>query len=64
MTCNAIGGLRPEHAAVAALPIAEAHDHLHRTAIGYLLQKGEEGDAGTLATALTDLAQALPALLA
>ncbi len=33
---------------------------LHRTAIGYLLQKGEEGDAGTLATALTDLAQALP----
>ncbi|MDU7779740.1 exodeoxyribonuclease V subunit beta [Aeromonas caviae] len=35
---------------------------LHRTAIGYLLQKGEEGDAGTLATALTDLAQALPGL--
>lgn len=33
---------------------------LHQTAIGYLLQKGEEGDAGTLATALTELAQALP----
>lgn len=33
---------------------------LHRTAIGYLLQKGEEGDAATLATALTELAQALP----
>ena len=32
---------------------------LHRTAIGYLLQKGG-GDAGTLATALTELAQALP----
>lgn len=32
---------------------------LHRTAIGYLLQKGEEGDAATLATALTELAQAL-----
>ncbi|MDX2124680.1 MAG: exodeoxyribonuclease V subunit beta [Aeromonas hydrophila] len=33
---------------------------LHQTAIGYLLQKGEEGDAATLATALTKLAQALP----
>lgn len=33
---------------------------LHQTAIGYLLQKGEEGDAQTLATALTELAQALP----
>ncbi|HHQ4713820.1 TPA: exodeoxyribonuclease V subunit beta [Aeromonas veronii] len=33
---------------------------LHHTAIGYLLQKGEEGDAQTLATALTELAQALP----
>lgn len=33
---------------------------LHQTAIGYLLQKGEEGDAATLATALTELAQALP----
>ncbi|OCA59164.1 exodeoxyribonuclease V subunit beta [Aeromonas piscicola] len=33
---------------------------LHHTAIGYLLQKGEEGDAATLATALTELAQALP----
>ncbi|MGZ8067729.1 exodeoxyribonuclease V subunit beta [Aeromonas salmonicida] len=33
---------------------------LHQTAIGYLLQKGEEGDAETLATALTELAQALP----
>ncbi|WP_429161674.1 exodeoxyribonuclease V subunit beta [Aeromonas media] len=33
---------------------------LHQTAIGYLLQKGEEGDATTLATALTELAQALP----
>ncbi|MFQ2154608.1 exodeoxyribonuclease V subunit beta [Aeromonas sanarellii] len=33
---------------------------LHRTAIGYLLQKSEEGDAATLATALTELAQALP----
>jgi exodeoxyribonuclease V beta subunit len=33
---------------------------LHHTAIGYLLQKGEEGDAETLATALTELAQALP----
>lgn len=32
---------------------------LHRTAIGYLLQKGEEGDAAILATALTELAQAL-----
>ncbi|MGL4353199.1 MAG: exodeoxyribonuclease V subunit beta [Aeromonas popoffii] len=32
---------------------------LHHTAIGYLLQKGEEGDAETLATALTELAQAL-----
>ncbi|WP_258228719.1 hypothetical protein, partial [Aeromonas sp. HMWF015] len=27
---------------------------LHHTAIGYLLQKGEEGDAQTLATALTE----------
>ncbi|MGU5678903.1 exodeoxyribonuclease V subunit beta [Aeromonas allosaccharophila] len=33
---------------------------LHHTAIGYLLQKGEEGDAQTLTTALTELAQALP----
>ncbi|UNB58839.1 exodeoxyribonuclease V subunit beta [Aeromonas hydrophila] len=33
---------------------------LHQTAIGYLLQKGEEGDAATLATALAELAQALP----
>lgn len=33
---------------------------LHHTAIGYLLQKGEEGDAQTLVTALTELAQALP----
>ncbi|MFM4823027.1 exodeoxyribonuclease V subunit beta [Aeromonas hydrophila] len=33
---------------------------LHQTAIGYLLQKGEEGDATTLATALTELMQALP----
>ncbi|MEZ6955719.1 MULTISPECIES: exodeoxyribonuclease V subunit beta [unclassified Aeromonas] len=33
---------------------------LHHTAIGYLLQKGEEGDAQTLATALTELSQALP----
>lgn len=36
---------------------------LHRTAIGYLLQKGEEGDAATLATALTELAQALPGVV-
>lgn len=33
---------------------------LHHTAIGYLLQKGEAGDANTLATALQELAQALP----
>ncbi|HHQ4457673.1 TPA: exodeoxyribonuclease V subunit beta [Aeromonas hydrophila] len=33
---------------------------LHQTAIGYLLQKGEEGNAETLTTALTELAQALP----
>lgn len=33
---------------------------LHHTAIGYLLQKGEEGDASTLATALDELAKALP----
>ena len=33
---------------------------LHHTAIGYLLQKGEAGDATTLATALDELAQALP----
>ncbi|WP_421148985.1 exodeoxyribonuclease V subunit beta [Aeromonas dhakensis] len=33
---------------------------LHQTAIGYLLQKGEEGDAATLATALRALAQDLP----
>ncbi|MFB3240237.1 exodeoxyribonuclease V subunit beta [Aeromonas salmonicida] len=33
---------------------------LHHTAIGYLLQKGEEGDAETLAIALTELSQALP----
>ncbi|USV57316.1 exodeoxyribonuclease V subunit beta [Aeromonas encheleia] len=33
---------------------------LHHTAIGYLLQKGEAGDASTLATALQELAQALP----
>jgi exodeoxyribonuclease V beta subunit len=33
---------------------------LHHTAIGYLLQKGEVGDASTLATALQELAQALP----
>ncbi|WP_123245668.1 exodeoxyribonuclease V subunit beta [Aeromonas dhakensis] len=32
---------------------------LHQTAIGYLLQKGEEGDAATLATALSSLAQDL-----
>lgn len=32
---------------------------LHQTAIGYLLQKGEEGDAATLATALGSLAQDL-----
>lgn len=36
---------------------------LHHTAIGYLLQKGEEGDAQTLATALTELAQALPGVV-
>ncbi|MBL0514497.1 exodeoxyribonuclease V subunit beta [Aeromonas media] len=36
---------------------------LHQTAIGYLLQKGEEGDATTLATALTELAQALPGVV-
>lgn len=36
---------------------------LHHTAIGYLLQKGEEGDATTLATALTELAQALPGVV-
>ncbi|MCH7372899.1 exodeoxyribonuclease V subunit beta [Aeromonas sp. MR16] len=33
---------------------------LHHTAIGYLLQKGEEGDASTLNTALGELAQGLP----
>ncbi|GAB5992487.1 exodeoxyribonuclease V subunit beta [Aeromonas enteropelogenes] len=33
---------------------------LHQTAIGYLLQKGEEGDAATLATVLSVLAQDLP----
>ncbi|WP_421159270.1 exodeoxyribonuclease V subunit beta [Aeromonas dhakensis] len=33
---------------------------LHQTAIGYLLQKGEEGDAVTLATALSALAEDLP----
>ncbi len=33
---------------------------LHQTAIGYLLQKGEEGDAATLATTLGSLAQDLP----
>ncbi|WP_042050155.1 exodeoxyribonuclease V subunit beta [Aeromonas dhakensis] len=33
---------------------------LHQTAIGYLLQKGEEGDAATLATALSALAEDLP----
>lgn len=33
---------------------------LHQTAIGYLLQKGEEGDAATLATALSSLAENLP----
>ncbi|WP_421192159.1 exodeoxyribonuclease V subunit beta [Aeromonas enteropelogenes] len=33
---------------------------LHQTAIGYLLQKGEEGDTATLATALSALAQDLP----
>ncbi|MFM5816861.1 exodeoxyribonuclease V subunit beta [Aeromonas dhakensis] len=33
---------------------------LHQTAIGYLLQKGEEGDAATLATALSALAADLP----
>ncbi|WP_421204544.1 exodeoxyribonuclease V subunit beta [Aeromonas enteropelogenes] len=33
---------------------------LHQTAIGYLLQKGEEGDAATLSTALSSLAQDLP----
>lgn len=33
---------------------------LHQTAIGYLLQKGEEGDATTLATALSALAEDLP----
>lgn len=36
---------------------------LHHTAIGYLLQKGEEGDAETLATALTELSQALPGVV-
>ncbi|MFM5165157.1 exodeoxyribonuclease V subunit beta [Aeromonas rivipollensis] len=36
---------------------------LHHTAIGYLLQKGEEGDAETLATVLTELAQALPGVV-
>ncbi|HDX8595328.1 TPA: exodeoxyribonuclease V subunit beta [Aeromonas dhakensis] len=33
---------------------------LHQTAIGYLLQKGEEGDAATLVTALSALAADLP----
>lgn len=33
---------------------------LHQTAIGYLLQKGGEGDAATLATALSALAEDLP----
>lgn len=33
---------------------------LHQTSIGYLLQKGEEGDAATLATALSALAEDLP----
>lgn len=33
---------------------------LHQTAIGYLLQKGEEGDAATMATALSALAEDLP----
>lgn len=33
---------------------------LHHTAIGYLLQRGEAGDASTLATALAELAMALP----
>ncbi|WAF97351.1 exodeoxyribonuclease V subunit beta [Aeromonas dhakensis] len=33
---------------------------LHQTAIGYLLQKGEEGNAATLATALSALAEDLP----
>ncbi|WP_368205469.1 exodeoxyribonuclease V subunit beta [Aeromonas sp. s5] len=37
-----------------------AKTDLHQTAIGYLLQKGEEGDAATLATALSALAQDLP----
>ncbi|MGL5224893.1 MAG: 3'-5' exonuclease, partial [Aeromonas sp.] len=36
---------------------------LHHTAIGYLLQKGEEGDAQTLASALTELAQTLPGVV-
>ncbi|WP_421187183.1 exodeoxyribonuclease V subunit beta [Aeromonas enteropelogenes] len=36
---------------------------LHQTAIGYLLQKGEEGDAATLATALSALAQDLPGVV-
>ncbi|MGY3870502.1 exodeoxyribonuclease V subunit beta [Aeromonas crassostreae] len=36
---------------------------LHHTAIGYLLQKGEEGDATTLASALSSLAQALPGVV-
>ncbi|MGY3859490.1 exodeoxyribonuclease V subunit beta [Aeromonas intestinalis] len=33
---------------------------LHQCAIGYLLQRGEAGDAATLNTALGELAQALP----
>lgn len=33
---------------------------LHQTAIGYLLQKGEEGDAATLSTVLSALAEDLP----
>ena len=33
---------------------------LHHTAIGYLLQQGEAGDASTLSTALGELARALP----
>ncbi|MGL5812684.1 MAG: exodeoxyribonuclease V subunit beta [Aeromonas sp.] len=33
---------------------------LHHTAIGYLLQQGEAGDASTLSTALDELAKALP----
>ena len=49
-------GLAP----VRAGAVKSEKTDLHHTAIGYLLQKGEEGDAQTLATALTELSQALP----